>query len=192
MLVAILLIFGIAVLVTVLVASNSVNFIDIARTCYWEPKLALVVAPEDFNMERKVPKSNRNPWSTKLGEMWDAANKASKKDEPGNTHWYALPHRSSLGFLYTFLLVPLWFVVGFLCFGLLWPYQVREWLYRPNRAAVSTNRSTVSITSQSSSIAFSLREEIADLKHASSERSSEIRREIRQLKELLLMTIDDE
>jgi hypothetical protein len=189
LLVAILLTFCTAALVTVFVSSASVNFDEIALAYYWEPKLALVVAPEDFHLERLAATSRRNPWSAKLGEMWDAANKA---EETGNTHWCALPQRSSLGFLYTFLLVPLWCIVGFLSFGLLWPYQVREWLFRPDRATSSTRSKPSTVTCQASADAFSLREEIADLKHSSSERASEMKNEIRQLKELLLMAIESE
>jgi hypothetical protein len=192
LLVAILLTFCTAALVTVFVSSASVNFDEIALASYWEPKLASVVAPEDFHLERLAATSRRNPWSAKLGEMWDAANKVAKKDETGNTHWYALPQRSSLVFLYTFLLVPLWCIVGFLSFGLLWPYQVREWLFRPDRATASSRSKPTTVSGQVSADAFSLREEIADLKHSSSERSSEMKREIRQLKELLLMAIESE
>jgi hypothetical protein len=194
MLVAIMLTFCTAVLVTVFVSSASVNFDDIALASYWEPKLALVVAPEDFNLERLSAASRRSPWSARLGGMWDAANQVVKKDDTANTHWYALPQRSSLGFLYTFLMVPFWCIVGFLSFGLLWPYQVREWFFRPNRATWSSTRSkqSTTTTAQASADAFSLREEIADLKHSSSERSSEMKREIRQLKELLLMAMESE
>lgn len=187
-LMSILVTFGVALLVSLFVSSSSVNFEDIALASYWEPKLALVVAPEDFNLERSASKSRHGLISTKLGALWEAINEVSRRDTDGQTSWYVIPFTSSFDFVFAFFVVPFWCLLGFFTFGLLWPYQVREWLFRPDRTTCPKRSGTNQTGDQPSS----LHEEITDLKHSFFERSSDLKKEIRQLKELLMMAVDDE
>jgi hypothetical protein len=79
--------------------------------------------------------------------------------------------------------LPLWVAIGALTLGLLWPPQLRRLVFRP--FALNSGRTSYASRERASSNISAMRDEVRQLKLLGYERSGEIERELRELKELL-------
>jgi hypothetical protein len=89
------------------------------------------------------------------------------------------------------IVAPIWLVLGLATCGLLWPPQVRRWLFRPARSSVRSRRESNAAAEYSSSQVAGMRGDVLQLKTMSYEKSNDVRQEIHELKELLYAAMAD-
>ena len=103
---------------------------------YWEPKASLTVLTSTGNKNSKI----RN-YPSRVEQYCDMSEKywhifsSALRGEKSDVHWDAYCFRSTpilfiTGFLALFVL-PIWFALGLFTLGLLWPPQIRRWLFFP-------------------------------------------------------------
>jgi hypothetical protein len=106
------------------------------------------------------------------------------KDLKKQEKWYAnLSCPSAAATILAIFVVPIWFALGIVSLGFLWPPQVRRWLFRP--AGRIERKRKVAAKDDSNAQVSLMRNEVMKLKLMSYERSGEVERELRELKELL-------
>jgi hypothetical protein len=159
---------------------------------YWEPKLAFVLASQDskFASAAHFKQKGFNPrlclidtLDARLDELWEVCVcllLGTGKDR----YWYALATSSwrRLGlYVGTLLFVPCWLVLGCFSFGILWPPQVRRFIFMPRLCLHVGVKSGKSGDALAYEIA-GMRNEIMKLKDMSFEQSNDIHDEIGYLK----------
>lgn len=189
----------VALLVSVLMTAASTNMEQVAIDSFWEPKLAFILSssdPNDNTGPRRSQVSHKAGFYAILGSFWDTltlpwGQQWSKRD----AKWYATSVRSTcLGCLFGILaiiLVPAWFLLGLITLGVLWPPQIRKWLFRPvvaNKRQVARKESQELTATQLSDI----RRDMLQLKIMSYEKSIVVEEEIKQLREILRAAIKNE
>jgi hypothetical protein len=110
---------------------------QLALRWYWEPKVMLTIMARSGDRTRgkiiETP-SLVEQYCNRMEDAWDILTSAICGRQ-SNDNWNMWCLRSKMasiltGFLSVFIL-PLWFGLGLFTFGLLWPPQVRHWLFRP-------------------------------------------------------------
>jgi len=173
-----------AISLAILVGSK-VDFEQVALKSFWEPKLTFVL----FICG---PASGAAKSISKLEIAWTVlTNILYGRDGVKGTYWYACFVRKSAfvkGFYWVAaaIIVPLWLLVGLVSFGLLWPPQVRRRLFRPSvGATIKLNGSKLTPTELYALQVSSMRDELGQIRDMSYERSHDVQREVRELKEIL-------
>lgn len=189
---AICAIFLLALLVTVLVATSQLDFDQIALNSYWEPKLAFVLLSEDFGIAVGEYSVRMNDFEARKEQLWDVYMLAMFGGEPAKgEYWFAQPLSSKvLTVASGMFVVPLWIVLGSFSAGWLWPRQLRLWLFRP-LGSYGIERKATDMPEQSSLQSSDIRSEIVQMKLMSFERSNEVEKELRELKELLIIAMQE-
>lgn len=166
---------------------------NLALISFWEPKLTFVV----FAFRPRTALNNST--TATLASVWDIATHIFLgRNGVKGTYWYARfarkPALAKLCYwLITVALIPLWLLVGALTFGMLWPPQVRRFLFRPQMAfSAQTSRGKLSPTEVYASQVSSMRQELTHIRDMSFERSNDVQREVRDLQEILLLATTDE
>jgi hypothetical protein len=184
-------IFLIALLVSVLIAASELSFEEIALESYWEPKLAFVLSAGDFGVSLDEQQSRHDRFTRKQKQMWETLQRALTGVKSKGDKWYAGPiHSNILTWLFAVFAVPVWIILGFFSLGLLWPPQVRRWIFHPNTVTQKQRQHHIS-KEQSRPQITEIRSEIMQMKLMSYEKSNEIEKELRSLKELLQMAMEE-
>lgn len=185
-------IFLLALLVTVLIAASHLDFDQIALNAYWEPKLAFVLSAGDLGVASGDFSDRKEGFEAKKAQMWDVFLLTLLGGEPvKGANWFARPLPSKVFTLVTAMfVVPLWFMLGLCSLGLLWPPQLRLWLFRPQ--GICEKERCAQVTAEQSRPQISdIRTEIVQMKLMSYERSMAQEHELRELKELLLIAMQE-
>jgi hypothetical protein len=182
--------FVLALLVTVLIAASQLDFEQIALNSYWEPKLAFILSAEDFGVAKEDHSDRKNGIEAKLAQSWDIFMLTIFGGELAKVaNWYAKPFSSKiLAWTTAIFVVPAWIILGIFSLGLLWPPQLRLWLFRPHGIGDEGRNACVA---KKQSTASDIRSEIMQIKLMSYERSIEVEKELRELKELLYMAMQE-
>jgi hypothetical protein len=166
---------------------------NLALISFWEPKLTFVVTA----VRPRTALNNKT--TAALASVWDIATHILlRRNSVKGTYWYARfaqkPALAKLCYwLITAAILPLWLLVGALTLGMLWPPQVRRFLFRPQMAfSAQTSRGKLSPTEAYTSQVSSMRQELVHIRDMSFERSNDVQREVRDLKEILLLVTTDE
>jgi hypothetical protein len=185
-------IFLLALLVTVLIGASQLDSDQIALNSYWEPKLAFSLSSGDFGVVRQQHSDHKEGLEAKKAQMWDLFMLTIFGGEPAKgTNWYTRPLPSKiLGWLTAISVVPVWTIVGFFTLGLLWPPQLRHLLFRP-RGISEKERIAQTTKEQSRPQISDIRGEIMQMKLMSYERSNEVEKQLRELKELLYTAMQE-
>jgi hypothetical protein len=116
--------------------ANRLDRKQLALRWYWEPKVTLTVMAAGGNQKGKIIETPSlvERYCDSMETAWDVLASALRGESSG-VHWDVCCLRSKAasvvtGFLALFLL-PVWLGTGLFTFGLLWPPQVRRWLFRP-------------------------------------------------------------
>uniref|UniRef100_A0A7S2Y3R1 Ion transport domain-containing protein n=1 Tax=Entomoneis paludosa TaxID=265537 RepID=A0A7S2Y3R1_9STRA len=193
-----------AVLVAVIMGALHTNTDEVAFRSFWEPKLAFVLSSSDWGC-RKEPKykmapSARQNLQTRMEHTWEllllSLMFGVRNPKRTEKKWYN-GHRarenalSAPLWLVSLIVVPLWFAAGLLTLGLLWPPQLRRMLFRPlgwdNR-----RRSPSSTAEFAASELSGMRSELVRVKTMSYERSVQVEREVREVKQLLFAAMHED
>lgn len=183
-----LFVLGLSIFSVIVLASLKWDFENVAVSSFWEPKLIFVL----FSCSNgKVSPSNRS-LPSRLEIAWHVAtNILSGREYAIEPYWYTcLTGKSALmkvcRWLIASLVVPLWIAAGVLTFGVLWPPQVRRFLFQPSmKNSVMTKRSNLSPAESYACQVSRMRDELSQIRDMSYERSNDIQREVRELKEIL-------
>jgi hypothetical protein len=192
--VVIFAIFLLALLVTVLIAATRLDFDDIALHSYWQPKLAFILTSADFGeSESKGKLGQHESFAGKQARIWDTMMNTLFGGEPiKGENWYTMPTKSKMfAWLISMVAVPVWLLVGFISMGVLWPPQVRIWIFRPHvtynvRRPPSVKKDTA--TSKLSEV----QNDILQMKQMTYERTYQIEYELQELKDMLFSAIQEQ
>jgi hypothetical protein len=192
-------IFLLGLFVVILIAASQFDFEDIALGSYWEPMLAFVLSVNELGCRNQklldVP-SCEDRLSAKLEQAWDLMTVSliggeSRKE----AHWYASCSRSSFLswplWIVAIVVLPIWFALGCVTLGLIWPPQLRRLIFRPVGRSRKRRKADMAAEESASQIS-GMRNDIMQLKAMSYERSSDVQQEIRDLRELLRMALGEE
>jgi hypothetical protein len=132
-----LLLLALGIMAMVVLAGSKFDFEEVGVSSFWEPKLVYVLFAQGLG-------SSKTGTSSTLETAWIVAtNILSGHDGSKGSYWYACFTRKSAFvkscyWMVALTLVPIWLFLGLITFGLLWPPQVRRFLFRP-RAGESFN-----------------------------------------------------
>ena len=159
------------------------DYESMAATCFWEPKLSCILFALRDDGSRSKPSRLESTWTIAMHIL------SGKADRKG-TYWYACFTQKPKLFklciwLAAALAVPIWLVIGLLTLGLLWPPQVRRFLFEPSRRYRLGVNKPNSATCRDDAQIRSIRNELAQVRDLSYERSNDIQRDIRKLQEIL-------
>jgi hypothetical protein len=123
---------------------------QLALAWYWEPKIALAIMATGIGDHGKTKKRTKkisdapslmDRYCDGMERCWDILTSVLRDGEGRssnstiNRHWNAWCFRSRLTVVITgcvsVVILPIWLAAGLLTMGLLWPPQVRRWLFRP-------------------------------------------------------------
>ena len=180
-------IFLLSVLVTVLTASSILDFEQIALHSYWEPILGFILSTGTFANEQDVS-YHKKSFEVKKAHMWDMFTRTLVGGVPKmEGGLFVYPLRSYvMTWIIAIFIVPLWFVLGLVSLGLLWPPQLRRILFR-----LPTTRNQCQRSEQARTQLTDVQNEILQMKCMSYERSQKLENELSEIKELLRMAIQD-
>ena len=173
---------------------------------YWEPKLSSLLnylpsccsgsEPYDRKIKIMDPPSCMEKYCLKMESLWNVFILAFQVgDDIRDSRWYGCCSNPSVVLplrVLAFFVLPLWFIIGILSFGFLWPPQVRRWLLRPKEGRHS-NKNGIDREEKHSALNISgLKREMQDLKSVSYQQSKGAERELRELKQLILLAMNEE
>jgi hypothetical protein len=184
-------IFLLALLVTVLTASSQLDFEQIALQSYWEPILGFVLSTSIF-VNTDASTSQTRTFEVKKAHLWDMFTQTLFGGVPSTgKDLFVYPLRSYIfTWIIALFIVPLWFLLGLLSLGLLWPPQVRRYVFRSPTMLVTTKNN--SNAKEKSRLQISeMHNEILQMKCMAYERSCMLENEIRNMKELLVAAMQD-
>jgi hypothetical protein len=181
--------FLIALLLAIFLGSKQLDLDHIALHSFWEPLLGFILSTGDFVKEHSSP--SKSSWEVKKTHFWDVLTQSLLGSEPAKgSSWFASPFRYHiLTQIAALFIVPIWILVGLLSLGLLWPTQVRLWLFRPS--IHGNQRNVRRLNEQSRPQMSEIRKELLQLKCMSYDRSNDLAKELREIKELLLLAIQE-
>lgn len=203
----------IACLTAILLSTFSLDYDKIGRSFFWDPKLAFIIATLVTREETSVDDSRSSSengitrstqtnldtttiWLEKNWEMY--MNVLVGGEIRNRMFWYA--NRSStscwlnilgwpiLGKIAAALIILLWIVTGLFTLGLLWPPQVRRFLFRPTKGCeyemnTKSNRNS-SLDLQENSRLYGLHNELYQIKLMSYSQSISLERDLNDMKDL--------
>jgi len=200
-------IFAVALFVHILLAAAALDVEQVALDCFWEPKLALLMLTANEEEESVNKLSSVGPkiqrfgtrdidWDKLMSRMWDALTLPWSHMGTKEEKWYSRSVRSTavawmLGAM-AIVLVPVWIVVGVLSLGILWPPQLRTWLFRPLSVFQTHKKKVQQSFDLSQAQLVDIRREMIQCKLMSYEKSLDVEAELRQLKELIQCAMDEE
>jgi len=212
-----LVVFIVSLLISVVSEAMRIDLDDVALGYFWEPKLNFVFSFDDLasfltcfkkkpgekhdglRKKRFIPKrSFGDNVSSTLGDAWTVMDYAIFGGERrrGNM-WYVAycDQTSPMGVwplrIICMIILPIWLAIGLATFGMLWPPQVRRWLFRPSRSSVRNNREANAAAEYSATQVAGMRGDVLQLKTMSYERSNDVKREIIELKRMLYDAMED-
>jgi len=188
---ACMLLLGLGILSIAFVVGAKWDIDMVVLTSYWEPKLTFVL----FNCPPKPSSTRRNVLSNFENAWTIAMNILMAREDLKGSYWYACftqkpASMKAVYWLVTASFVPLWLLAGLLTFGVLWPPQVRRFLFRPSLGETSN----LGKESQAEDYALEvskMRKELAQIRDMSFERSNDVQREVRDLKDILQLATAD-
>ena len=183
----VMLLLGLGILSMVFVVGSKWDLDNIVLASFWEPKLTVVLFACG-----PVSGSSRNRSASRLESAWTVATSIlSGREDVKGTYWYACFTQKpavvkALYWVVTAIIVPLWIVAGLLTFGMLWPPQVRRFLFRPSLGETTKSKHGKQSPAEYHALQVSsMRKELEQIRDMSYERSNDVQREVRELKEIL-------
>ena len=182
-------VFLLAVLVTILTASSMLDFEQIALRSYWEPILGFILSTGTLTKEQDASRQ-KNTFEVKKAHIWDLFTQTLVGGVPKMVGGlFVYPLRSYvMTWIIAIFIIPLWFILGLFSLGLLWPPQLRRYLFRLP-TIFSRNQSPRSEEARTQ--LTDVQNEVIQMKYMAYERSLKLETEMKEIKELLRMAIQD-
>ena len=194
----------VSVTATIVSEASKLDRQQLALTWYWEPKASLTVLTSKGKKDGKIIES-----PTLVQRYCDSSEKhwhilsCAIRGEQSDIFWDSWCFRSTFlqivgGFLALFLL-PIWFALGLVTLGLLWPPQIRRWLFSPHPVgsprvrkssrgkAYGSNEDDLMKTKLSK-----LRTDLIDLKTITQDQSHQIQKDLGLIKDVLFRAMEAE
>jgi hypothetical protein len=198
------IVFSITFLICLIMATSTLDYDEIGKSTFWEPILAFVVSLTVFRDDNKHSRQvNRIPsLPARFFEGWESCMSAlgvnPRRRRARSDYWTKhIPSKScnpiDLPILGTFLasiIVPIWIIMGIFTVGLLWPPQIRQFLFRSTIRSNSTLRTRA--YKERSVLLTKLRDEVHKVKLMSYSRSEGVERELSEIKNILYTAINEE
>jgi len=176
--------------------ANRLDRSQLALKWYWEPKVTLTVMVASDDAKLSDSPSLVEQYCDRMEQGWDVLSSALR-GETSSEHWSACCFRSKFagvftGFIALFLL-PIWFGFGLVTFGLLWPPQVRRWLFRPTDTCPSINQRRPRFSSNEDYLTRAklsqLRADVVDLKAVAYDQNYQIQKDLGFLKDVIYRAV---
>lgn len=184
------------------------DWIEVAVADFWESKLIFLYLTTDIEASFFTCSSSTSLYATRpctltcdknmndnLAWFWDVCiwsifSEYSTRSPGGGSH--VRLHSGPYQFfrrMAALALVPVWIVLGGITLGLLWPPQVRTWLFRIPKSShgVSTFSSLAAARNYAA-----LREDLLQLKTMSFEKANSIEQHVWELRQIILGAVKDE
>lgn len=217
---SLLVLFVVSLLISVVSEATRIDLDDIALGYFWEPKLNFAFIMDDLTTsfsrlrinhatqpsdgirkkhKLKPTRSLDERFTSFLEDGWTVVDYAVFGGERrrGNM-WYVSCCSSKASplviwplRLFFLIIVPIWLVLGLATCGVLWPPQVRRWLFHPSRSSVRMNNEANAAAEYSADQVRGMRGEVLQLKTMSYERSIDVKQELRELKHFVYAAMKD-
>jgi len=185
-----------SVVVVAVTEARQLDHTQIALKWYWEPKIALtVLSGGRHNTGKKkmyAKPSFVRRFSGEMGRIWHIFVASFRgetiRDKQLDTYWYSCfnkPGVIHLTRLLAVVVIPVWLVFGAATLGLLWPPQVRRWLFSTglvNRRGAKQSSLEEQLTASKLS---SLKGELNAFKSLAGQQTHATQTDIQEIKELL-------
>lgn len=170
---------------------------QIARTWFWEPKVALTVYAAPRKEQLYERPTLTQSYCSRMERTWSiltASLMGSGDRKRRNAHWDAWWLRPGFPVwitrLLAVILLPVWLVVGVATLGILWPPQVRRWIFDCGLVSPRTANSGNSTGSRvEDTLTFSklsqLKGDVQDYQKESLEQNFVIQQDLSIIKEIL-------
>lgn len=167
-------------------------------------ELVSATSSKDYIRGKTARMSKRPRWeetsTSGLERFWDIVVRAGFGEDRNRNLWYVGFCSMERSLLITWplrmcalLLIPIWLAVGLATLGILWPPQVRRWLFSTRAPGLNEDASFHGLHPKMLSAAqvTAIRSELLKLKTMSYQKSNDLQGEIRELKELLLSSMKE-
>jgi ankyrin repeat protein len=184
-----------SVLVLAVSEAQSLDRRQIALQWYWEPKVTMVWT-RSVKPSLSDPPSCSQRYCDQMEELWHVLTVSIKGDnyKRRELHWYSCCFRPSLRLftpLLALVVIPIWLLLGAATLGLLWPPQVRRWLFATTM--LSDPKSTPVEDRLTGSKLSQLKGEWHKFQETSMERNGQLQNDISQIKDILIRAmLEDE
>lgn len=171
---------------------------QIALKWYWEPKVALTVFSRVKDGKEKQPRRESPPLirvaSNEMERTWQilasSLQGSGNQIKGGDRNWDSSlnrPGRRCTTRLLAMILLPIWFVAGFVTLGLLWPPQLRRWLFSTNIIRHQRQKQQAFEERLTAAKVSNLRSDLSAFKYLTTEQSQITQRDIQEIKDLLYL-----
>ncbi|KAG7348196.1 ankyrin repeat domain protein [Nitzschia inconspicua] len=172
---------------------------QIAIVWFWEPKVVLTA----LTFGGRSGKLSNGPglaerWCNTMEVAWDVLCSALYMEDSSKS-WDMCCFRSQLfrfatGFLALFL-VPIWLAMGLATLGLLWPPQVRRWVFTPSQTSTDFNgrhNANASEDELSRAKLSQLRADLVEMKAITYDQNYQIQKDLVFLKDVIFRAVMEE
>ncbi|CAJ1951704.1 unnamed protein product [Cylindrotheca closterium] len=185
-----------SVVVVAVTEARQLNRIQIALKWYWEPKIALTVLSggrrKAYKKKIRAKPSFVRRSSEDMGRIWHVFVASFRgdviRDKQRDTYWYSCFNKPGVIHftrLLAVIVVPVWLVLGSASLGLLWPPQVRRWLFSTNIVKSRGVRQSSFEEQLTASKLSSLKGELLAFQSTTSQQTHMTQKDIQEIKDLL-------
>ena len=184
----------VSVVALVVSESQRLDRHQIALRWYWEPKVALTVMMRPAKEQMKESPSYIQRYCNFMEDIWHVLSSSIRGGQwKRNVHWYACGLRPG-GIVFTrilaCILLPIWFWLGVATLGILWPPQLRRWIFS-TRIVDRKKQSPVHERLTAAKLSH-LKGEIQQFQAQSVQQNFEMQKDLAQIKELLTRAMMDD
>lgn len=191
----------VSVIAMIMTEAGRLDRRQLSLAWYWEPKVALTVLTSGGNKDAKISESpslaqQYCDTSEKFWHIFASALCGEKSD----VHWDAFCFRSTPMMIFTgfaaLFILPIWLVLGLVTLGLLWPPQIRRWLFCPRPDGRSTLRESrysrpfVCHEGDLTKVKLSkLRTDLIDLKAVMQDQNHRLQKDLGSIKDVIFRVV---
>jgi ankyrin repeat protein len=190
----------VSVIVMSVTEAHQLDRRQIALRWYWEPKVALTVLSggrTGKKREKMISKpSCTQRYCIEMEQIWQILVSALQGEENhskhDDTYWYSYFNRPSaiyLTRLLALIVLPLWFVSGVATLGLLWPPQLRRWLFSTSIINNRKEKQHALEEKLTASKVSRLKGDLLSFKSITTEQNQMTQNDLQEIKELLYLAM---
>eukprot|EP00980_Cylindrotheca_fusiformis_P030462 scaffold24860_cov122-Cylindrotheca_fusiformis.AAC.3 len=187
----------VSVIVMSVTEAHRLNRRQIALKWYWEPKVGLAILSTGRTSRSKEKLVSRPSciqlYCNEMERIWHVLFSALQGEESrskdNNKYWYSFLNRSEMLYLTRFLaliVLPIWFVLGVATLGLLWPPQLRQWLFSTAITGSHSEQKQHALEETLTAFKVSkLKGDLLSFQSTATEQNETTRKDLQEIKELL-------
>jgi hypothetical protein len=190
----------VSVIVMSVTEAHQLDRRQIALRWYWEPKVALTVLSGGRTGKKKEKMISKlsctQRYCIEMERIWQILVSALQGEENqskhDDTYWYSCFNRPSVIYLTRLLalvVLPLWFVSGVATLGLLWPPQLRRWLFSTSIINNRKEKQQALEEKLTASKVSRLKGDLLSFKSMTTEQNQMTQNDLQEIKELLYLAM---